>query len=205
MNDREIMDHFGEDTLSILNASIQKAYSMAALFIEESEFFKIPSAWPQEQNIRNLSVDLAIQKACETGLIPLAYSYPSNQRHNYNHLVLKGENIFATHSSVRRKDEFPRIASIRRHLAMTNQICLFGEENHKPEAQTIYGILLHKPENKEDGAAFVALGIPDAEYGAWCNHIPLADLSKISLATPTKSEYDEFNLKLRRNALIQKG
>ena len=194
MNNDEVVNLIGREVLSVLNASVQRGYSLADMFMSLSEIFSVKSARSVKQEVYNIAVDYALQKDCEKGRLPIRFSYVPNLKNNFDHFMLSSDRFCMTHSSIRKPDEFPRNAYIRKDLSVSNQTTLYGEE-FIPDL--LYGIIVHKPQYRKEGlAAYTALGIPDAEYHKWCNHIPLKQVNT-HLVSVTKSEYDDFSLELR--------
>jgi hypothetical protein len=122
------------------------------------------------------------------------YEKPNGSASSY-HIVIDGETIILTVSSVSFPWVLPRPASYRKEYAIESQFHLFERPQQKSQ---IYGILIHgsNRENREI-PAFLQVRFPDNEYGAYvpykidlfANH---SQLVKDLLGKPSGS--DELSL-----------
>ena len=78
---------------------------------------------PARQIVRNLSVDLMLERDCTSGRLPMKYKYTNNLANNCKHIELFYEGKILTHSSVD-KNILPRKSIFRKSYASTNQISL---------------------------------------------------------------------------------
>lgn len=195
MNDIEVINLIGQDTLKKLESTLQKAYSYGELFIQENPFLQEESAESFRQNIINLSIDYSLAKASTDKLIESGYRYVKNYAKNCKHIELIHNGFIITHSSVNNGNRFPRNAIFRRDLSSTNQMSLYKDDSL---VSPCYGILTHRPREIGNRKALVCFGIPDSDYGYWCNKLNLTELNSDCTVTVIEKEYEDFKFELRR-------
>lgn len=197
MNNSEVVNAFGIDKLMRIHESVQRAYSYAEIFIQNTDILNLKSARSAHQIIRNLAVDLSLEKDCLLGRIKMGYCYQSNKQNNSHHLELFSEGKILTHSSTNHCI-LPRRAIFREEYASTNQISLFDSEHDLTTQEPRYGIITHSPICANGLTCSSFLVIPDIDYGYACNQIPLSDISSpFIIYEQSKSEYEEFDFALK--------
>lgn len=96
MTDLEITQLFNPSALMKINESVQRAYGYADIYIQDMDILHLPSAAPARQIVRNLSVDLMLERDCTSGRLPMKYKYTNNLANNCKHieLFLRGKNSY---------------------------------------------------------------------------------------------------------------
>lgn len=197
MTDFEITQLFNPSVLMKLNESIQRAYGYADIYIQDMEILRLPSAAPARQIVRNLSVDLMLERDCKSGRLPMKYKYTNNLAKNCKHIELFYEGKILTHSSVD-KNILPRRSIFRENYASTNQISLDDPEGHLTFLAPSFGVITHQVCFSKDRSCTVCLVIPDNEYGHACNQIPLHELSKPLMVAKPTADFEDFNFELKK-------
>lgn len=195
MNDSEIIKLFGQDSLRKLESTLQKSYSHGLLFIQENPMLQEESAESFKQNIINFAIDYNLAKACREGLLDFGFRYAKNHAKNCKHIELLHNELILTHSSINNGERVPRESIFRRYLSSTNQISFYGDETLNPPS---YGILTHQHRENGNKKAIIYLGIPDSEYGYWCNEINLTLLNSGLMVSVSEEEYEDFKFELRK-------
>lgn len=198
---------FGEISskdLFCMRQAIQQGHEIAEEIIKAYPCFQTPPAKALRQNIRNSSVDYALEEYCSNGRIALQTRYEPNRLHTCSHLELfSNDGLVLTVSSVRKKTDIPRKAYFRKRLAEAAdpQCLMFGETSQtKPK----YGIITHtyrKLSYDKDSPLVIMtqVGIPDSEVKRW-NY--LLDLNNVFYSEPELSpeEVSDFRLRIKQKA-----
>lgn len=202
MTDFEIIQLFDPTILVRINESVQRAYGYANIFIQDMDILQLPSAAAAQQIIRNLSVDLMLERDCNSGRLPMKYKYSNNLAKNCKHIELFYNGKILTHSSVD-KNILPRPSFFREHYASTNQISLDDLVGKSTFVAPSFGVITHKLSVAKDRSCTVCLVIPDKDYGYACNQIPLHELSKPLVIAKPSTDFEDFNFELKRRVAEQ--
>lgn len=204
MNDQEIISMLGVDLLERLESTIQKSYSYVEFLMQNTPMLQIPSSSNIRQVITNTAIDYNFELLCREQQFNLNYQYTKNAKGNHTHIELMKNDFIFTHSSVPSNDKFPRDAIFRKELSTSNQLSFFDNEDEM-NIVPLYGILTHCYRNNIKDNVSVFLGIPDKDYGKWCNHISLKDLSHISAIIINEPEYQDFEFEIKKRFQEKQG
>ena len=143
----------------------------------ESELFKIPSSLPIKQEMRNLAVDLTLERDCASGRLKMKHTYKPNKKKNHFFTELTWNNNILTFSSIESDKIMPRFAHFREEYASTNQISFNDPLGERTFREPSYGIITHRESGSSLTPYIAFLVIPDEDYGYACNRIPLKSIS----------------------------
>lgn len=197
MTDNEIIKLFNPNVLAKVNESVQRAYGYANICIQDIDILRLPSAESARQIVRNLSVDLMLERDCAAGRLPMSYAYHNNRANNCKHLELFYNGNMLTHSSVD-KNVLPRRSLFREDYASTNQLSLYDPEGKSTFLAPSFGVITHQLCHNHDRSCTVCLVIPDKDYEHACNQIQLHNLSIPIIAAESTVNFEEFDFELKK-------
>lgn len=202
MTDKEIVQFFDPTVLIKINESIQRAYGYANIYIQDIDILRLPSAAPARQIVRNLSVDLMLERDCSSGRLPMGFAYQSNYAKNCKHIELFYKGKVLTHSSVD-KSILPRRSIFREDYASTNQLSLDDLSGRSTFLVPNFGVITHQLCSSRNRSCTVCLVIPDKDYGHASNQIPLHELVLPIVAVDSSIDREDFGFELKKRIAEQ--